>query len=156
MFEQPGGGKKNHKRLAEVWLGYKWCICIVCVSRGGGDGVCSGRKESKGCQRGREKRGSYSHKLTAAGWGAASFRLPLKLKSIAVKSNEEKKTLASLLFLSLRRGTQILTCPNLVQLSRSPFFSSPTPLPLSMHFIGPSSHISPGLQLVKQNKGVSA
>lgn len=75
------------------------CVCSVCG--GVEDLVCSGGKERKACQGGRERRGSYSHKLTAARWGAVSFRLSLRVKSIPVKRNEENWTQAPSLSPSL-------------------------------------------------------
>lgn len=89
--------KSSLKGYDEVWLGDQlWvcvCVCfyIVCVDEDAGVHVCvcvgGAGKEWKGCQKERVWRGSYLH-LTAADWGAVSSRLPLKIKSIGVKSNE--------------------------------------------------------------------
>lgn len=103
-FTEPGAWCESSKSSWKVTAsrsvaGAPLCVCSVCG--GVEDLVCSGGKERKACQGGRERRGSYSHKLTAAEWGAVSFRLSLRLKSIAVKRNEENWTQAPSLSPSL-------------------------------------------------------
>lgn len=87
------GGESSAEVMTNSGTGEGSVVCFllpVC-HRGRRKGVCLGAgQERKGCQgewegerkrkqeRERKWRGSYSHKLTAAGWGAVSSRLPLK------------------------------------------------------------------------------
>ncbi len=163
---------KGYEELEHSW-GSVVCLCFDCLCVWEEDGECvracvcvwMSEGEREGRERGEEWRGSYSHKLTAAGWGAVSSHLSLKLKSIGVKSNEGSWTLShsnkhTLAHTYTHRHTHTRTHTHSIH-SNSPssflcYCTVPHVPPLTVHHTHSSTNISQASQLVNHNRPVSS